>query len=92
VGKPLGVFGSSYLVTRFTHAELSEDLTWRDIGGVGVLAGIGFTVSLLVSDLSFDDEAQVVAAKTAVLLASALAATIGGILLHHRDRSRAPIR
>ena len=89
IGKPLGIFGGSYLVARFTHAELSPDLTWRDIGGVAVLAGIGFTVSLLVSDLSFDVEAQVVAAKTAVLVASAVSAVVGGLLLYHRGRSRA---
>ena len=56
VGKPLGVLGGSYLVTRFTHAELNDDLTWRDLAGVAVLAGIGFTVSLLVSDLTFDGD------------------------------------
>jgi len=88
VGKPLGVLGGSFLVTRFTHAELNDDLAWRDIVGVAVLAGIGFTVSLLVADLSFVDEAGVVAAKTAVLAASAVSAMLGGLLLHHRHRSR----
>ena len=92
IGKPLGVFGSELSGGRFTHAELGDDLTWRDIGGVGVLAGIGFTVSLLVSDLSFDDEAQVVAAKTAVLVASVMSATLGGLLLHHSARSRVATR
>ena len=54
-------------------------------------AGIGFTVSLLVSDLSFDVEAQVVAAKTAVLVASAVSAVVGGLLLYHRGRARAVV-
>ena len=87
IGKPLGVLGGSFLVTRFTHAELNDDLMWRDLAGVAVLAGIGFTVSLLVSDLTFDGE-SLVAAKTAVLAASVVSALIGGALLHHRSRSR----
>ena len=87
LGKPLGVLGGSFLVTRFTHAELNDDLMWRDLAGVAVLAGIGFTVSLLVSDLTFDGE-PLVAAKTAVLAASVVSALIGGALLHHRSRSR----
>ena len=53
VGKPIGVFGGAWLVTRMTRAELNDDLSWRDVSGVAVLAGIGFTVSLLVADLSF---------------------------------------
>jgi Na+:H+ antiporter, NhaA family len=89
VGKPLGVLGGSYLVTRFTHADLNDDLTWRDLAGVAVLAGIGFTVSLLVADLTFDGAPQV-AAKTAVLAASVVSALLGGVLLHHHSRSRAP--
>ena len=88
IGKPLGILGGSYLVTRFTHAELNEDLAWRDLVGVAVLAGIGFTVSLLVSDLTFDGE-SLVAAKTAVLAASVVSAVLGAALLHHRGRSTA---
>jgi hypothetical protein len=65
VGKPVGVFGGTWLVTRFTRAELNETLSYRDLVGVAVLAGIGFTVSLLVSDLSFSG-ADLDAAKTAV--------------------------
>ena len=54
VGKPVGVFAGGWLVARFTRAELDPSIGWRDVVGVAVLAGIGFTVSLLVSDLSFD--------------------------------------
>ena len=86
VGKPLGVFGGSFLVTRFTRAQLNDDLAWRDLAGVAVLAGIGFTVSLLVSDLSFEGEA-LVDAKTAVLAASLVSGTLGGLLLHRRRRA-----
>ena len=48
VGKPVGVFLTTYLAARFTHARLDDDLAWRDVLGVALLAGIGFTVSLLI--------------------------------------------
>ena len=67
-------FGGTWLVTRFTRAELNDDLGWRDVVGVAVLAGIGFTVSLLVADLSFAG-AERDAAKTAVLAGSVI---VGG--------------
>ena len=84
IGKPVGVLLGTWLVTRFTRAELSPALSWRDIIGVAVLAGIGFTVSLLVADLSFSG-AEVEAAKTAVLGGSLIAALIGALMLGHRD-------
>jgi Na+:H+ antiporter, NhaA family len=85
VGKPLGVLGGTWLVTRFTRAELAPGIGWRDLVGVAVLAGIGFTVSLLVSDLSFTG-ATLEAAKTAVLAGSLVSAVAGALMLGHRDR------
>ena len=83
LGKPLGVLGGTFLVTRFTHAELNEDLTWSQLVGVAVLAGIGFTVSLLVAELSFTG-AEAEAAKAGVLAASVVAALAGAALLRRR--------
>jgi Na+:H+ antiporter, NhaA family len=83
LGKPLGVLGGTYVVTRFTHAELNEDLTWGQMLGVALLAGIGFTVSLLVSDLSFGGP-EADAAKAGVLAASLLAALLGALVLRKR--------
>jgi NhaA family Na+:H+ antiporter len=85
VGKPIGVFAGGWLVARFTRAELDPSIGWRDVVGVAVLAGIGFTVSLLVSDLSFDGP-QRDAAKTAVLIGSVISAVLGVLALGHRDR------
>jgi NhaA family Na+:H+ antiporter len=85
VGKPLGVFGGAWLVARLTHAELDPSLSWRDVVGVAVLAGIGFTVSLLVADLSFEGAPRD-AAKVAVLVGSLLAGGFGALILGHRDR------
>ncbi|MEZ5093281.1 Na+/H+ antiporter NhaA [Nocardioides sp.] len=69
LGKPIGVLLGAWSVTRFTHAELNPDLAWRDLFGVAILAGIGFTVSLLVSDLAFAGDLQE-AAKVGVLAGS----------------------
>jgi NhaA family Na+:H+ antiporter len=80
LGKPLGVLGGTYLVTRLTRAELNEDLTWTQMLGVAQLAGIGFTVSLLVSGLSFSG-AEADAAKVGVLGASVIAAVLGSLVL-----------
>ncbi len=83
LGKPLGVLSGTFLVTRFTHAELNEDVTWSQVVGVAVLAGIGFTVSLLVAELSFTG-ADAEAAKAGVLAASVVAALAGAALLRRR--------
>ncbi|TCO47652.1 NhaA family Na+:H+ antiporter [Kribbella antiqua] len=90
VGKITGVFGGSWLTARFTRAELNSDLAWRDVGAVSVLAGIGFTVALLIAQLAFGgDIAQVERAKAAVLVASLLAALIAAVLLFRRNRTYA---
>lgn len=87
LGKPLGITLATFLVARFTRAHLAPGLGWWDVIGVGLLAGIGFTVSLLVGSLAFgtgtvlDDHVVV-----GVLVASLLAAVIGGAVLSWRGR------
>ena len=56
VGKPIGVLGGAWLTARFTRATLTPDLGWRDVGAIGVIAGIGFTVALLISELAYETE------------------------------------
>lgn len=85
VGKPLGVLGGAWVTTRFTRAELGEDLTWREMFGVAVLAGVGFTVALLVAELSYTG-ATAESAKTAVLIGSLLAAALASFVLGRRNR------
>ena len=87
VGKPIGVMGGAWVVTRFTRAELNPEISWRDIFGVAVLAGVGFTVALLVADLSFGG-AEAEAAKTAVLLGSLIAAVLSAFVLRRSNRQR----
>ena len=86
LGKPLGVWGTTYLLARFTHASLDDDLAWRDVLGVSLLAGIGFTVSLLIGELAFGygtpDGAD---AKIAVLTGSVVAGLLAAIVLISRN-------
>jgi NhaA family Na+:H+ antiporter len=92
VGKPLGVFGGAWTVARFTRASLSSSLRWADVLAVGILAGIGFTVSLLIDELAFeDDPARQAAAKIGVLLASVIAALLASVALTARRRAYASI-
>lgn len=62
VGKTFGIFGGTWLTSRFTRASLSDDLAWPDVFAVATLAGIGFTVSLLIGELAFEDDATMVEA------------------------------
>ncbi|WP_310961538.1 Na+/H+ antiporter NhaA [Nocardioides terrisoli] len=86
VGKPVGVLAGTWVVTRFTRAELDDNVAWRDMIGLAMLAGVGFTVSLLVSDLSFTD-ARRSEAKVAVLLGSVASAVLSSLVLARRNRT-----
>ena len=88
LGKPVGVLTGAWLVTRLTRAELNPEVSWRDLTGVAVLAGVGFTVALLVAELSFTG-AEAEAAKTAVLAGSVLAAAAAAVLLRQRSKVHA---
>lgn len=85
VGKPIGVLASTYLITKFTRAHLSENLSWSDVAAAGFLAGIGFTVSLLIGELSFEPGSpENSAAKIGILLASLLSAIFAVTLMQAR--------
>ena len=87
VGKFVGVFGGTWLAARFTRAELSPEVRWADIAAVALLSGIGFTVSLLITELAFEDqEERIEHVKVAVLAASLLAAALATVLLRSRSR------
>jgi NhaA family Na+:H+ antiporter len=86
LGKPIGIMAATWLTARFTHADLDEDLTWVDMLGLSVLAGIGFTVSLLIGELAFGvgQDAHV---KVAVLAGSVTAALLAAVILRLRNRT-----
>ena len=81
VGKQIGVFAFSWVAVRLNLAALPEGATWRSLYGVGVLAGIGFTMSLFVANLAFDDPQLLEAAKVGVLTASLLAGVVGSAVV-----------
>ncbi|MEO8106245.1 MAG: Na+/H+ antiporter NhaA [Actinomycetes bacterium] len=88
VGKLVGVFGGAYLTARFTRAELDPSLNWIDMVGLSLVSGVGFTVSLLISDLAFEgDPGQLDVAKGGILFGSLLAAFLAGVILKARDRA-----
>ncbi|MEU9159017.1 Na+/H+ antiporter NhaA [Streptomyces sp. NPDC048424] len=87
VGKAVGIFGGTWLAARFTKAELNDDLAWPDVLAVASLAGIGFTVSLLIGELAFvGDPVLTDEIKAAVLIGSLIAAVIAGVMLKLRNR------
>ncbi|NUK92376.1 Na+/H+ antiporter NhaA [Streptomyces lunaelactis] len=87
VGKAVGIFGGTWLAARFTKAELNDDLAWPDVFAVASLAGIGFTVSLLIGELAFADNPVLTdEIKASVLIGSLIAAVFSGILLKLRVR------
>lgn len=89
VGKAVGVLGGASLASALKLARLPRGLTWRDIAAVGALAGIGFTVSLLLAELAFADPGMAERAKTAVLVASTVASLLGAAFLRIRVRRQA---
>ncbi|THA26312.1 Na+/H+ antiporter NhaA [Streptomyces sp. RKND-216] len=90
-GKFLGIFGGTYVAARFTKAKLSPGLSWTDVAGLSLLAGIGFTVSLLVAELAFTDAATREHAKAAVLIGSLISAVLACVLLKLRDAQYAKL-
>jgi NhaA family Na+:H+ antiporter len=87
LGKLVGVLGGTWTLTRFTRAELDDGLSWWDVLGLSLLAGIGFTVSLLVGELAFgagsERDEHV---KLAVLVGSLLSALLATVVLRARNR------
>ncbi len=98
VGKPLGVVGTSWLVVRLGGCRLPDGLSWRGVWLLGLLAGIGFTMSIFIANLAFDEAIAVDSAKRGVLigsLASAVVALVWGwryaaIVRARGDPRRAP--
>jgi NhaA family Na+:H+ antiporter len=81
VGKPVGIGLLSWLVVKSGRGALPEVVTWAQVVGVGCLAGIGFTMSLFITDLAFDNELLIVTAKIGILAASLTSGILGYIFL-----------
>ena len=87
IGKAVGIFGTTRLLAAATRASLDSSLRWIDVFGVSLLAGIGFTVSLLIGELAYGTgSAGQDIVKVGVLAGSLLAAFLAAILLRIRNR------
>ena len=84
VGKLVGVLGAAWLAVRLRVAQLPDRVDWWDLTGVAALAGTGFTVSLLLTQLAFDDADRRTSVTLAVLAASVAASLVGAVVLRLR--------
>lgn len=88
LGKPLGITLATWAAVRSGLGRLPTGAGWRDILGLGTVAGIGFTVSLLVTDLAFEGSPLLELAKAGILVASVLAGALGALVLGWRRGAR----
>ncbi|MCW2789672.1 MAG: nhaA [Aeromicrobium sp.] len=86
-GKTVGVLGATWLAARFTRADLDDSLAWIDVIGLAMLAGVGFTVSLLIGELAYGPGSQADEhAKIGVLVGSLVSAAAAAVVLRSRNR------
>lgn len=81
LGKPVGIFLFSYLAIKLGWSSLPPQMNWKHVWGVGLLAGIGFTMSMFITVLAFTEPQLVISAKIAIMLGSLIAAVLGVIWL-----------
>src|SRR5215472_4768904 len=90
LGKPIGIMLAAFAAVRLRIAELPDGVRWRQLLLLGILGGIGFTMSVFIANLAFEDQRLLTAAKFGVLVGSALAATLA--LTLGRSKSAALVR
>lgn len=76
-GKVIGIFSVPYILVKLQLARIQESITWKNLMGIGFLGGIGFTMSMFITNLAFDDGEIVSSSKFSILIASCVAAIIG---------------
>jgi NhaA family Na+:H+ antiporter len=87
IGRPVGIILFTWLGVRSSLMKLPAGVAWRQVYGMSVLAGIGFTMSLFVASLAFDNSALLSAAKMGILAASLIAGIAGWTLLWDATRT-----
>lgn len=91
LGKSLGIIAGTWLVVKTKIADLPEGVEWKHITGTALLAGIGFTLSIFIAELAFQNEAHAVAAKLAIFISSVIAAIVGLLVLRFAHTRREPV-
>lgn len=86
VGKPVGILGLTFLCEKFGIASRPAGVSWNHILGAGMLAGIGFTMSMFISNLAFDEAQAMDVSKIAILLSSSIAGILGSVYLIIYDK------
>ncbi len=81
IGKPLGIFLLTLVAVKLRFCRLPEGLNWKTIVGVGFLGGVGFTMSIFITLLAFENEMLISNAKLIIMLASLLAGSLGYVFL-----------
>lgn len=80
IGKPLGIFLTVFIAVKLGWATMSSEISWTQIIGAGMMAGVGFTMSIFIGSASFDG-AQLDSVKLAILIASLVSAVAGSVIL-----------
>ncbi|HJT81688.1 MAG TPA: Na+/H+ antiporter NhaA, partial [Chthoniobacterales bacterium] len=88
IGKPLGIMAASWLAVKLRLARLPKESSWRLLHGVAWLGGIGFTMSLFIGMLAFDDPLSIATAKKAIFSGSLVAGLIAAVVLHKVTASK----
>lgn len=81
LGKPIGIIGVTFMLVKIGFAKLPRGVDWKQIVGVGLMGGLGFTMSILIAGLAFTVESEVLAAKCAILAGSVVAAVVGSAFI-----------
>lgn len=81
LGKPIGIIGVTFALVKIGFAKLPRGVDWKQIVGVGLMGGLGFTMSILIAGLAFTVESEVLAAKCAILAGSVVAAVVGSVFI-----------
>ena len=90
IGKPAGIFLFSFLSIKLKLAAKPVGVNWKQMASIGVLGGIGFTMSIFINNLAFDDPALVDIGKISILITSTVAAILGLIAMNMSCRENAP--
>ena len=86
IGKLAGIFSIPYLLVKFGWANLQTGLNWKNLAGIGCLGGIGFTMSMFITNLAFTDASLIAGSKLSILIASTFSA-LAGLIIFSTNRS-----
>jgi NhaA family Na+:H+ antiporter len=88
IGKPIGIVGFTYLASKMKLIHKPDNLSWEEIVAVGFIAGIGFTMSIFITNLAFVDEVIVSAVKLGIFIASFIAGVLGVLLINKAAKAK----